>query len=110
MFNVVRQRLINEAHLRHMTIAQAGMSLKAEADNLNVCNDLCRVCAFAISQRSDECQRIVVNDVRVRGGGGRGMPQDDILISQTGCSEAAQRNPRIHSHLLRLKKTLMDHN
>lgn len=102
MFNVARQRLINEAHLRHMTIAQAGMSLKAEADSLNVCNDLCRVCAFAISQRSDECQRIVVNDVRVRGGG-RGMPQDDILISQTGCSEAAQRNPRTQS-LLRLKK------
>lgn len=40
--------------------------------------------------------------LRVRGGG-RGMPQDDIWISQTGCSEAAQRNPRTQS-LLRLKK------
>lgn len=67
MFNVARQRLINEAHLRHMTRAQAGMSLKAEADSLNVCNDLCRVCAFVISQRSDECQRIVVNDVEGAG-------------------------------------------
>lgn len=102
MFNVARQRLINEAHLRHMTITQARMSLNAEADSLNVCNDLCRVCAFVISQRSDECQRIVVNDVRVRGGD-RGMPRDDISISQSGCSEAAQRNPRTQS-LLRLKK------
>lgn len=44
MCNVVQQRLINVAHLRHMTIAQAGMSLKAEADSLNVCIDLSCLC------------------------------------------------------------------